>query len=108
MFSPSAGLSNSHIKESDVHLLQMLGEKKIKRVTWLYNVIVTIQTSLFLDQECNFFFFLDVVKAFYSVYMVSFSFAVPFLKITVFGEAVTCFCHSIAQGAAGDRMKKSS
>lgn len=35
IFSPSGGLSNSHIKESDVHLLQMLGEKKIKRVTWL-------------------------------------------------------------------------
>ncbi|RMB94513.1 hypothetical protein DUI87_29324 [Hirundo rustica rustica] len=41
-----------------------------------------------------------------SVYTVSFSFAVPFLKITVFGEAVTCFHHSIAQGAAGEQNEE--
>lgn len=38
--------------------------------------------------------------------MVLFSFTVPFLKITVFGEAVTCFYHSIAQGAAGEQNEE--
>lgn len=34
----------------------MFGREEDKKIAWLQNTIVIIHTSLFLDQECNFFF----------------------------------------------------